>query len=81
MKYEFNSKQELLEFVSREVLTTSEATKFLGITRQRMSKLINDGKIVPVKKLRGDSLFFREDLEQKKKELEQLRKKYRPYDE
>jgi hypothetical protein len=78
--YKFDSKEELLTFISQEVLTTSEAIKFLEISRQRMSKLINDGKVIPIKKLRGDSLFFRADIEEKKKELEQLRKKYRPYE-
>ncbi|TES56215.1 DNA-binding protein [Halalkalibacterium halodurans] len=60
---------------------TSEASEFLDVSRQRMSELIRAKKITPIKKSRGSSLFLREDLEQKKKELEQLRKKYRPYDE
>lgn len=80
MQYVFNSREEVEEFIRNEVLTTSEAVEILGITRQRMSKLISDGKLTPVKKLRGDSLFLRSDIEQKKVELEELRKKYRPYD-
>ncbi|AEV18903.1 hypothetical protein GTCCBUS3UF5_15910 [Geobacillus thermoleovorans CCB_US3_UF5] len=42
--------------------------------------MIAGGKLNPIKKLRGDSLFLRSDIEEKKKELEALRKKYRPYD-
>jgi hypothetical protein len=37
--------------------------------------------VKPVKELPRGSLFLRSDIEVKKKELEQLRKKYRPYDE
>ncbi|TCT23403.1 AlpA family transcriptional regulator [Melghiribacillus thermohalophilus] len=80
MKFQLNSREEVEEFVRNEVLTTSEAIKILGISRQAMSNKIRDGKIKPVKKLRGDSLFLRSDIEEKKRELEVLRKKYRPYD-
>ncbi|RAP15264.1 hypothetical protein HS9_00591 [Bacillus velezensis] len=45
-----------------------------------MSQLISGGKLTPIKKLRGVSLFLRSDIERKKKELEESRKKYRPYD-
>ncbi|MDU0073255.1 helix-turn-helix domain-containing protein [Bacillus sp. FSL M8-0052] len=81
MEYHLKNRQEVEDFVRREVLTTNEAAELLGITRARMSQLINNGKLNPVKKLRGISLFLRADLEKKKKELEAGRKKYRPYDE
>ncbi|MDX8366712.1 helix-turn-helix domain-containing protein [Cytobacillus sp. IB215665] len=80
MKYHLNSREEVEKFIIEEVLTTSEATKILGVTRQRMSQLISSGKLTPVKKLRGDSLFLRVDIGGKKEELEELRKKYRPYE-
>ncbi|MCV4327781.1 helix-turn-helix domain-containing protein, partial [Bacillus velezensis] len=63
-----------------EVLTTPEAKEILGVTTTRMSQLISGGKLTPIKKLRGVSLFLRSDIERKKKELEESRKKYRPYD-
>lgn len=65
------------DFIREEVLATGE---LLGISRARMSRLIQDGKIVPCKKLGSVSLFLKEDILHKKAELEQLRKQYRPYD-
>lgn len=80
MSYHFASRKELEDFIFHEVLTTSEAVEILGVTRQRVSRMIASGKLTPIKKLRGDSLFLRSDILEKKKELEVLRKKYRPYD-
>jgi hypothetical protein len=80
LEYHLKNRKEVERFIIEEVLTTSEAMKLLEITRSRMSQLISDGKLTPVKKLRGDSLFLRKDIEEKKKELEERRKKYRPYD-
>ncbi|MBL4968069.1 MULTISPECIES: helix-turn-helix domain-containing protein [Bacillus] len=81
MEYHFKSRQEVEDFIRREVLTTNEAEELLGVKRARISQLISSGKLIPVKKLSGTSLFLRTDLEEKKKELEYGRKKYRPYDE
>lgn len=68
------------EFVVNEVFTTPEAIEFLGISRARMSTLIKQQKIIPLKKFGCVSLFLKEDLDKKKEELEELRRKYRPYD-
>lgn len=69
------------EFILNEVLTTPEALEFLDISRARLSAMIKNKKIKPVKKFGCVSLFLKDDLEEKKKELVELRKKYRPYDE
>ncbi|AZV50374.1 DNA-binding protein [Bacillus halotolerans] len=81
MEHHLKSRQEVEDFIRREVLTTNEAAELLGVNRARISQLISSGKLIPVKKLSGISLFLRTDLEEKKKELEAGRKKYRPYDE
>lgn len=81
MKYYLESREEVEDFIRNEVLTSPEAIELLGISKARMTKLLEDGKVIPIKKLPRGSLFLRSDIEQKKKELEQLRKKYRPYDE
>lgn len=81
MEYHLKSRQEVEDFIRREVLTTNEAAELLGVKRARISQLIGSGKLNPIKKLSGISLFLRTDLEEKKKELEAGRKKYRPYDE
>ncbi|MCY8947956.1 helix-turn-helix domain-containing protein [Bacillus atrophaeus] len=80
MEYHLKSRQEVEDFIRREVLTTNEAAELLGVNRARISQLISSGKLNPIKKLSGISLFLRTDLEEKKKELEASRKKYRPYD-
>ncbi len=80
MEYHLKNRKEVEDFIRNEVLTTSEVVEILGVTRQRVSQMIAGGKLNPIKKLRGDSLFLRSDIEEKKKELEALRKKYRPYD-
>ncbi|XLP22264.1 helix-turn-helix domain-containing protein [Bacillus toyonensis] len=68
------------EWARTNILTTPEAIEMLGISRARMSHLIKNGKIVPLKKQGAISLFLRKDLEKKKDELIKLRKIYRPYE-
>lgn len=78
MEYHLKDRKEVEEFIKNEVLSTSEVVEILGVTRQRISQMIAAGKLQPIKKLRSDTLFLRKDIEEKKKELESLRKKYRP---
>ena len=79
--YKFEDKEKFLSFLYDEVLTTSEVMAVLGISKVRISTMIKDGKLVPFKKLERVSLFLCADIEEKKKELEILREKYRSYDE
>ncbi|MEB8671632.1 helix-turn-helix domain-containing protein [Bacillus cereus] len=79
--YKFEDKEKFLSFLYDEVLTTSEVMAVLGISKVRISTMIKDGKLVPFKKMERVSLFLREDIEEKKKELEVLREKYRSYEE
>ncbi|QYY44803.1 helix-turn-helix domain-containing protein (plasmid) [Aneurinibacillus thermoaerophilus] len=80
MSYNFDTKEQLKKFIADEVLNSAEAIEYLGISRARLSQLIKDEKLIPIKKLQRDSLFLKSDLEEKKKEMEKLRKKYRPFD-
>lgn len=73
------SREKLIQILNEEFLSINETTKFLGISRQRLNQLVNDGKIEIINK-DGVKLFLKQEVEQKKKELEELRKKYRPYD-
>ncbi|PFX73746.1 DNA-binding protein [Bacillus cereus] len=68
------------QWIHDNVMTTPEAIEILGISRARMSHMIKNGKIVPLKKQGCVSLFLREDLEKKKAELIEGRMKYRPYE-
>ncbi|PFC18846.1 DNA-binding protein [Bacillus cereus] len=68
------------QWVFDNVLTTPEAIELLGISRARLSHLIRNGKITPIKKLGCTSLFLRKGLEKKLEELIALRKIYRPFE-
>ncbi|MCU7667616.1 helix-turn-helix domain-containing protein [Bacillus thuringiensis] len=76
----FDTREDVRKFIEEEVLTSTEAAEVLGVSRARVSQLIGEGKLVPVKKLRGDSLFYRKDVLEKLEELKEKRAKYRPYD-
>lgn len=80
MPMHFKDRVEIRAFIASEVLTSSEAIELLGITRQRLNQMVKTGKLVPIKELPRDRLFLRSDVEERKKELEELRRKYRPYD-
>ncbi|EJS14935.1 hypothetical protein IKS_01594 [Bacillus cereus VDM062] len=66
------------QWVRENVFTTPETIEYLGISRARLSHMIKNGKIVPIKKLGCTSIFLKSDLEKKLKELTALRLKYRP---
>ncbi|PGO90177.1 DNA-binding protein [Bacillus thuringiensis] len=69
---------DLRQWVHDNVYTTPEAIEYLEISRARLSHMIRNGKIVPIKKLGCTSIFLKSDLEKKKEELKVLRLKYRP---
>ncbi|SEA91442.1 helix-turn-helix domain-containing protein [Bacillus nitratireducens] len=69
---------DIRKWVYENVLTTPEALELLEISRARLSHMIRNGKIVPIKKLGCTSIFLKSDLEKKKEELMELRLKYRP---
>lgn len=68
------------EFIRKYVYTSAETLELLEISRPRMSKMIKDGKLYPVKKLGSTSLFLLDDLLKKKEELIKLRRQYRPWE-
>jgi hypothetical protein len=80
VQYQFNSRQELEDFIRNEVLTTSEVKEILKVTRQRLHALVSSEKLKPIKRLKSESLFLRTDVERLQAELQEARKKYRPYD-
>ncbi|WP_303984808.1 helix-turn-helix domain-containing protein [Niallia circulans] len=74
------NESEKIKFIQKEVLTTAEVGEILGVTRQRLSALVSSGKLKPVKKVGTVALFLLQNVQALKKELEEGRKKYRPYD-
>lgn len=79
MEYHLKNRQQVEDFMKNEVLTSSEAQEILNVNKQRMSKLHTDDRIRPIKKVGKTVLFLKSDIEQLKKDLEEGRKKYRPY--
>lgn len=79
MEYKFATTEELLEFLSEELLSAAEAAEVLDISKVRLGKLVQDGKLIAVKE--QPKMFLKSMVLEKKDELESLRKKYRPYDE
>lgn len=80
MEYHLKNRQQVEDFIQNEVLTSTEAQEILNVNRQRMSKLFEDGRIQPMKKTGRVTLFLKNEVEQLKRDLEEGRKKYRPYD-
>lgn len=62
MKYEFNSKEELFKFISENILDSSEAIDLLGCSRQNFNRLVNNGKIAPIKRTSRNAIFLKEDV-------------------
>lgn len=65
----FENYEQIKEFIANEVLVTSEATKFLNISSQRLHQLIQSGKLVPIKTTKSGSLFLKKDLEERKDDI------------
>ncbi|WP_144482317.1 helix-turn-helix domain-containing protein [Bacillus pumilus] len=80
MEYHLKNRQQVEDFMKNEVLTSAEAQKLLNVNRQRLSKLIEEGRILPVKKEGRVTLFIRSDVDLLKVDLEAGRRKYRPYE-
>ena len=77
--YYFKSNEELIKYLRENVLSTSEAYEYLGITRQGLNKLVKRGKIIPFKKTNREMLFLKSDLEKRREEAKLLREKYQHY--
>lgn len=61
--------EDIRKYINEEVFFTSEATRYLGISTQRLHQLIQSGKITPVKASKAGSLFLKEELDERLKEL------------
>ncbi|MHC8523993.1 DNA-binding protein [Rossellomorea sp. H39__3] len=64
--YQFNSREELQDFIQNEVLNTSQTIEILGCTRQNLSYLVQKGDLVPIKEFAKDRLFWKEDVLKRK---------------
>ncbi|KGL37348.1 hypothetical protein BMT55_11410 [Listeria newyorkensis] len=73
-----NRQEELMIFLNREFLSRQEAIEHLGVSKQCFHSLVTRGKITKIKK--GSAvLFYRYEIENRKQDAGELRKKYRPF--
>lgn len=56
--------------LSNQLYFSKEAAEYLGISMQRLNKLVQDGKIFPLKKSTSATIFHLEELKKRKRELE-----------
>lgn len=78
MKYKFNSTEELIAFLRDNLLSTNEVTEILNVSKARVGQMVRDGKLFVIKE--QPKIFLKESIMERKREQDELRKKYRPYD-
>lgn len=58
----------------QSIFTSAEASAYLGITTQRLNQLVSNGSIKPIKVTKGVKLFYKLDLDERKKEVNHIGK-------
>lgn len=69
-KYNFNTIEELREFMDKDVIGTIEAAEILECSRQNIKRLVDNGKLVPLKELERDRIFLKQDILNRKTEMD-----------
>ncbi|ADZ83165.1 helix-turn-helix domain-containing protein [Cellulosilyticum sp. ST5] len=62
MKYTFDDKEHLINFICNEIITTAEATTMLNCSRQYLDELVSKGKITPIKTINRVRLYWKNDI-------------------
>lgn len=57
------------EFLQNHLLGSQDVQDALAISRPRLKALVDEGKLVPIKELKREKLFWAADIEQLKKEM------------
>lgn len=60
--YNFNSNDELKNFISENIVSTAETAEILGCSRQYVNQLISEKKLTPIKKINKITLFLKSDI-------------------
>lgn len=61
--YQFNTDEEIKQFISENIISTGEAAEILGCTRQYINQLVKENKLIPIKKINYITLFLKSDVE------------------
>lgn len=65
-------REQLIKLIQNNTMDSSEVIKYLGISKQRLSNLNSEGKLVSIKK----GIYLKQDIQARKLEQEELRKKF-----
>ncbi|WP_018130206.1 MerR family transcriptional regulator [Effusibacillus pohliae] len=80
MFLQFETKEDFVRWAQENLLSPHEVANLLGVSLQAVHQSVKNGKLTPLKKEPRFSLFLKEDILNRKKELEMLRSKYRPFE-
>lgn len=69
-------REELVELIRREIMTTPDVLEELGISRARLNQLIQEEKLVPVIATPRLTIFLRRDVDARKAEQGELKEKF-----
>lgn len=59
-------KDKLRNIIAKEIMFAKEASEYLGISAQRLNKLVHKKELIPVRKNPSGTLFMKRDLEERK---------------
>ncbi len=65
-------REQLIKLIEDSTMESSEVLEYLGISKQRLSNMNRQGKLVSVKK----GIYLKTDVKKRKLEQSELRKKY-----
>lgn len=65
-------REEIIKLIQENTMTASEVIEYLGISKQRLSNMNMQGKLIAIKK----GLYLKSDVEKRKQEQGKLREKY-----
>ncbi|AQX55917.1 helix-turn-helix transcriptional regulator [Priestia flexa] len=69
--FHITNREQLIEFLASEVVTTSDAIEMLGVSRQYVNKLVSTGKINPIRESPKEKLFLKSDILARKEKMQQ----------
>lgn len=65
---------ELKQMIAENVLFAKEAADYLGVSIQRLHQLTHTGQIIPLKQSGSGTLFYKQDLDERKKSIQSIGK-------
>ncbi|KSU88920.1 transcriptional regulator [Priestia veravalensis] len=68
--FHIKTREQLVQFLASEVVTTSDAIEILGVSRQYVNKLVKNGTINPIRESSKEKLFLKSDILARKQKME-----------